>query len=484
MILWNAFLEYFLRKGASVRFITVGLLIGFFLLRRFGIIEKCRGFFIRMNSKKWLFLILILGFALRIAWVVWSPYSPPAAGTEDGIMIRHAHELNKGMGYITPEGLPSASRPVGYAFLLAGVFKVFGENLDAVAMMNVFLMFVTLWLVYRLGVIVKNEFVGLTAALLLAVYPTSIFASRIVLEEHVFIPMWLGGILLLIMDYQKPSWTKVLWAGLLFAIGAHFRTFSFAMGFVVFFMWFFFKKQYGQAFARLMLIQTLILLVALPWAIRNDLKMGAPVFFSTAVGVALYCSNNPKSDVRFPIHPTLKEGGDVAFLTAKNEFDQNRAGKKAAMRWIMNNPDVFLQKALGRIVYMLGLSREGWVVKDNFNTIRAGRGRPSEKLISKINRLDNDFYGVIFLLALFGLIVFFSRRRALPNEGMGFLLITLMYYLLIIGLTLGHRKYRFPIEPIFCIFAAYGISFFTTPLPSAKKKETSVIPAEINLKTP
>ena len=473
MILWNAFYKYFLHSGAAVRSITAGILLGFFLLRQFGIIEKSKGFFLKISPRTWLFFILFIGFALRLAWVLWSPYSPPAAGTEDTFMINHARDLANGKGYITAEGVPSANRPIGYALVLAVIFKFFGENLDLVAVINLFLTLLTLWLVYRIGAAAASEFVGLLAAFLVAIYPTSIFASRIVLEEHVFIPIWLAGILLLILDYQKAGWIKVLWAAILFAVGAHFRTYSFAMGLVPFLMWFLFKKNYGQAFFRLFAVQAIILLVALPWAIRNYYKMGDPILYSTYVGGAFYYSNNSTSDVRYPVYPTLEQGGDAAFLQAKTEVESNRAGKAAAWRWIKKNPSIFIQKALGRGVYLLGLSREGWIVKDNFNTIRSGRTRPSEKLIGKIDKLDNDFYGVIFLLSIFGVIVFFFSKAQIPRKpGLGCLLLTILYYLSIICLTLGHRKYRFPLEPIFCILAAYGLTFFTTPprnIPAAAK---------------
>lgn len=471
MILWNAFNDYFLRKGNTPKLIMLGILAGLFLLHRFGVIERCKAIITKVPSRQWLFLVLILGFTLRIAWVAWSPYSPPAAGTEDYIMIRHGHELATGKGYITTEGEPSADRPIGYALFLAGIFKIFGENLDVVALINIFFSLVTVWLIYRLGVAIKNEFVGVAAAFLLAIYPTAIFACRIVLEEHVFIPMWLGGIWLLISDYQKSDWIKVLGAALLFAVAAHFRTFSFAMGLVVFFMWFFCKKSYGQAFLRFFLIQALILLFALPWAIRNEQKMGEPILYTTWIGASLYYSNNSTSDVRYPINPTVAQGGDLAYSLSKNEVERNRTGKAAALRWIKAHPSMFIQKALGRVIYMLGLTREGWIVKDNFNSIRSGRTRPADKVIGKLDRMDNDFYGVIFLLALFGLIVFIcAKKRYGSKPGAGYLLVSVAYYLFIIGLTLGHRKYRFSLEPVFCILAAYGIAFFTAPLNRIEKK--------------
>ena len=471
MILWNAFYEYFIHKGSKPKMIALGILAVLFLLRRFGVIEKLRNVFSRIPKKLWLLSILLLGGALRLFWVLGSPYSPPAAGTEDYIMIRHGRELAEGAGYITATGIPSADRPVGFALLLAVLFKFFGVNLDVVSLVNILCSLVTLWLVYRIGTQIKNDFVGLTASFLLAIYPTSIFASCIVLEEHVFIPMWLLGVSLLIADYQKPDWRKVASAGLLFGVAAHFRTFSFAMGAVAFFMWFVGRKNFRQALFRGLLIQVLILAFAVPWAVRNQQKLGEPILYTTWIGAALYFSNNDISDVRYPVNPSREQGGDIAYSQAKTEIERNRTGKAAAFRWIKAHPVIFIQKALGRAVYMLGLSREGWIIKDNFNSIREGRTRPPEKLIGKLNKIDNDFYGVIFLLALFGiLIAFIPQQRLLRNRGMGYLFVTLVYYLSIIALTLGHRKYRFPIEPLFCILAAYGISFFMTPTARSEQK--------------
>lgn len=463
MITWNAFYTYFIERGGNPKYAVLGILIALFVLSKTKLLDWFRVRMERISSKKWLLAVLFLAFILRLFWVLWSPYSPPAAGTEDYIMIRHAHDLADGRGYITADGAPSADRPVGYALLLAGIFKIFGENLDIVAFMNLFCSLVTMWLIYLLGVQMKDKFTGVLGAFLLAIYPTSIFATRIVLEEHVFLPLWLGGLYLLIRDYQKPDWRKVIAAGLLFSVGAHVRTFSFAMGGVVFLMWIF-RKNFVQAVARALVVQIIILLLALPWAIRNYHKFGEPVLYTTWIGAALYFSNNDFSDVRYPVNPSLEQGGDLAFSKARTETDRNCAGKNAAIQWIKGHPSVFLQKAIGRVIYMLGITREGWIVTDNFNSIRPGRERPSGKVIKRLDKWDNDYWGIVFLLALFGLIVFFlPKEMRTHKKGLGYFFLTLLYYLSIIALTLGHRKYRFVIEPLFCILAAYGVSFFITP---------------------
>lgn len=458
MIVWGALRDYFLLTAENLKIAVLSILVFALIFRRTSLIKNVYQRLARINPRAGIFAILAVAFLLRLGWIIWSPHAAPSAGTEDMVMIQHARDLAEGHGYRTLDGAFSADRPIGFALWLSLFFRTLGENLFIVELVQVLWQVIAIFLIFYLArQTIHPPGIAYLSAFLLAIYPTSVFASKVLLEEHIFIPLWLSGILLLVLDFQKPKWLKIICAGLIFGVSAHFRTFSFAMGLVVFSLWFFSKRGIRMALKRALIVQLLILVLALPWAVRNYYRLGAPVLYSTWVGTVLYFANNHISDVRYPVNPTLAQGGDPEFIFAKNELNRSRAGQKAALRWIFQHPGTFFQKAIGRVIYMMGIDREGWIVKDNFYTIRQGRLRPPEGLIAYFDRIDNDYYRFIILFALFGLFLFiFSPKLDLKEQSFWCVIWTLGYYLSIVAITLNNRKYRFAIEPLLCLLAAYG----------------------------
>lgn len=458
MIAWNAFVDYFVDPGEKVKTAIIVITVLAVIFRNKLFVQKVFNFLKSIGENKLLLAVILIGFALRLGWILWSPHIEPSANTEDYKILYHARNIAAGEGVHHLDGRPTAVRPIGYSLFLAGFFKVFGERMLLVEFLQVLFQTLSIFILFKIGSQIRGKAVGLLAAGLYAIYPTSIYASKIVLEEHMFIPLWLGGLSLMIWDFNKPHWGKVICGGLILGISAHFRTYGFLMGGIVFLMWFFMKRQYGMAFLRGFVIQLLIISWAVPWAIRNYHAFGEPILYTSAIGRAFYYSNNHTADVRWPINPTLEQGGDRDFILAKDEVAQSNAGKKAAFKWIKENPGTFVQKAIGRTIYMLGLSREGWTVQDNFHTLKEGRQRPSGDFISRLDKMDSDYYGLIFLLALIGFTLFwFDKNRDYNRKNFYYIFLTLAYYLAIVALTIGHRKYRFSIEPIFCLLAGYGI---------------------------
>ena len=479
MIAWNAFYHYLLLPGAAAKTVTVALVFLGFCFRRSPWAQEAYRYILRIPTQPFLIGLLVFAGFIRLIWILWSPHIPPAAATEDWVILRHAKELASGYGFRNLEGEYTAVRPIGYALFLSLFYRLMEDPVLLITLFQIIFSLVTIYIVYRIGVEVSSREVGMLAAIFLTLYPTSIMASKIVLEEHLFIPFWLTGLLVLMRDFQKPSWKKVIAAGVLFGIAAHLRTYAFAMGLAVAALWLVLKKDLRGAFARGITLQLMILIFAIPWAVRNHVRLGSPVLYSTAIGTALYFANNPTSDVRYPINPPLEKGGDPGYLQAENEVNRNRAGKKAAFRWIQQQPLTALQKAAGRVFYMLGLDRENWVVKDNFHRIRADRKPPDQKFTAKLEMIDQGYYGVIFLFAFLGFLIAVFGYRGTPQIAtMGWIIAALIYYLSIVALTLGHRKYRFAIEPFFCLLAAYGFWFIF--FGAIRRKENRVIDTSNN----
>ena len=106
---------------------------------------------------------------------------------------------------------------------------------------------------------------------------------------------------------------------------------------------------------------------------------------------------------------------------------------------------------------MLGFDREGWVIDDNFTTVRENAKRPTKKFLNRLGKLENTFYVIIFLFALLGLVLF-GLRFTRSGDPLGFLYIVMSvaFYILVTAVSLSHRKYRMVLEPFFCILGTAG----------------------------
>jgi len=473
VIAWNAFYTYMLQPAANVKFIVALTLLAGFFFRRTEAARAFHSHLHRLSAKKILGGVLSLAFALRLFWVLWSPHVPPAPITEDAVIWQHALNLAHGVGFKDPLGEYTAGRPIGYPLFLSLLIRIFGPHLLVPELFQVLFGVLNVFCLFLIGKELQSELFGAVCALIYALYPTAVMSTKLLLDEHLFLFFWLLGIYFLICDYQKPSYAKIAIGGAAVGLSALFRAYSAFTALAVLLAWLFVKQDPREAFFRFAMVGLLTILLAAPWAIRNQIRMGSPVFYSTIIGVHLYYANNPTSDVRYPVNPDVEHGGDPEFSRATTEVDRDREGRRAAWRWIKNNPGLFLQKAMGRMFYMLGLNNEGWVVDDNFTSVRHGANPPSPKLKKKIAKIERYYYVAVFCLSGLGILLgFLAVSREEDARGWVYLLLVLALYLLTTAIALNHRKYRFVIEPYFCLFACYALyrTFFGF---SAQAKELS-----------
>lgn len=366
----------------------------------------------QLPIKASLSVILLASFAVRLLWILWSQHVPPAPISEDILILTHARDLSSGLGfrsYWTSQ--PTAFRPIGYPLFLAGIFKLFGEQMFLAELIQVIFNVLCVLGVFYISKEAVSPHLALLAAFLYAFYPTAIMSTKILLDEHPFLVLWMLSIIFLISDLKKPSLTKVVIAGLLAGLSAVFRTYSIITCGMAFIVWVVAKRNLVEAVQRGAILFALTVLCALPWGIRNYIRLGAPVLWTTAIGTNMYFANNPTSDVRYPVNPDLEHGGDPEFLTPNlTEIQKDYAGRRSAMRWIRNNPFIFLDKMIGRIFYMMGFDPEGWVIDDNFTTVKEGTSAPSKKVKKLLMKTEQAYYVVISLFALLGSVLFFIHR--------------------------------------------------------------------------
>lgn len=167
-----------------------------------------------MVNKK-LIAICVLGMLLRIGWLFYCPYRPPFSYEEghqknytrteyDTINI-HASNMTKGIWFRKESGEPWANRPIGYPVLLGLLYFFYGPRLAILYSLTLELQLITMLLIYLLTKEIFDKKTGLIATFIFSIYPISIYSTSLALDEHLFIPLWLCGIYLLVWGLkEKP----------------------------------------------------------------------------------------------------------------------------------------------------------------------------------------------------------------------------------------------------------------------------------------
>ena len=153
---------------------------------------------------RWVLALFLLALVLRGAWVATINPNPLDGRFDDTLFYdKSAEALAEGKGYINFEKKPTARWPIGYSGLVASLYVVFGHNLLAPKALNVFLGAATVVAVYVLGARLFDRRVGLVAAALLALFPSQIFFSTLVMTEVLFAAL-LTLVALLVVLWTLP----------------------------------------------------------------------------------------------------------------------------------------------------------------------------------------------------------------------------------------------------------------------------------------
>lgn len=159
-------------------------------------------------------LIFCVAFGLRVAWMehtfpedILFAKDPVLFGDE--VFYYHtADSMATGGGYRDPYTLELTSDfPPGYPFLLTPFFVVFGPHLLVAKLLNVTLAALTPVLVYALGTVVSGRRTGVLAGGLMALFPSQVLFSGLIMTEPLFVA--LSAVLVLALTVSLRSRTGV-----------------------------------------------------------------------------------------------------------------------------------------------------------------------------------------------------------------------------------------------------------------------------------
>jgi len=207
-----------------------------------------------------------------------------------------------------------------------------------------------------------------------------------------------------------------------------------------FFAWLLWQRRDSFSLARPFAALVLFLFLLLPWTIRNHHALGKWIPLRSNFGVELWLGNNPGAGDpnSFALHP-LWNASEAAEFQRVGEINYTAAKQHAALVYIRAHPGETARAIAARVW-------SNWFAV----TDRVNAQWSTAPAYVKALFLANFF---MISFAALGLIVV-SREigaEALPYW-IAVLIFPLPYYL-----THTLVRYRFPIEPIVTILAAYGL---------------------------
>jgi hypothetical protein len=338
------------------------------------------------DDRKALYWVLLLGIALRLLWAVMIPVEPVSDSNAYDVFARNLVE--HGVYGWTPAE-PSAYWAVGTSAIVAATYLLLGQSYLGVVVLNLVASAAIIVLTYVLALRYFGSVAAILAAGLIAVWPNLIFFTSILSSELYFIALCLGGLYFWGRPGGRPVIDIVL-CGVIWGLACYVRPVVLLLPVALLIAD---VPRGGAVLARTGLrtvaVIGLIIVVVLPWTLRNDRVLGSPVMVSTNFETNLWMGNNPDSTGGYMDLPASVEG-----MSEIARADYLGGLAKAYMR---ENPGATLVRTLRKAVSLH--SRETIGVVWNEAAIRRLSGDAG---VVALKLIATGFWFAVLLAALAG----------------------------------------------------------------------------------
>lgn len=406
---------------------------------------------------------VVVGFVLRLAWVLVAA-RPPAGEHDPTFYETLARGLAAGRGYVGPTGEPTAYYPPGYpAALSVVVWLVLNTPLPddvpmAGALLNLIVGTASIALVGLIGWRLVEPRVGAIASVLVALTPSLVIYTGVLLTETVFIGVELLALAVLLWhpwhgaragEAASPGLGRLAVAGLLFGAALLVRpTFAPALVLLPVALWLAWRDP------RRWLLGTAVLLAAaglvvVPWTVRNLVQLDAFVPISTNTGDNLCIGNHPDAPGSFAL-PDYCFADLPPFDPPASEVEQNRLLTDRALRWMREHPGEQPSLVAWRTYFTF---------LNDHEAIRATTSYGddpwlSPRRIEALQFASDLVYFPLLVLGLLGSVAFGAGRS--PRR--------LALLLVIVGIAIapwpffGEPRFHVPLLPLLAVPAAFPLA--------------------------
>ncbi len=394
----------------------------------------------RLTHEHLLFLVLTLGFVLRLIWALLIKVDPVSDSYAYFIL---AQSVAQGSGYAWADGTATAYWPPGTSFIYAALFKVFGVGFAPIVVLHLMAGVVVIYLGYRLSLLVFNKPVALLAALILAVWPLLIQFTTILASEVLFLVPTLWAAVLVLEDRKSGLHRYVLFGALL-AVAAYIRPTALPLLFIIPFLGLVRFRRWAPTLGWVLVGGVVCALLISPWSHRNTRLFGEFTTISTNFGANLWMGNNPTSSGGY--QPIDQFAGDT------NEKTRDDTMRREAVGFIVENPVAFLRLGIKRLVMTFDRETIGVVWNEKGIEDRFGK---SPLILNLLKLVSTAYWYLGLMAAVAGACVLLAqqRARALLNP----MVLLAGFYAAIPAIMVGQDRYHMPMIPMIASLAAYAI---------------------------
>jgi hypothetical protein len=429
-----------------------------------------------LQNTRYLLVILAASVVLRFgAVLVMGNAVDTLPGLYDQVSYHTlAQQVISGKGFTVPTdwwpltraGQPTAHWSYLYTFYLVSVYSAFGVSPLIARVLQVLIVGLAWpWLAWRLGRKLGGDSVGLVAAAWTALYGYFIYYSAALMTESFYITALLWSFDLVIGSDNRHPYRRWLLIGVATGATVLLRQ-SFLLFLPLLLLWAWVAEvrreragegtrkavsnaqtRFRQAMAYIadatrvvrfpLMASLVVILMILPWTVRNYAAFGRFVLLNTNAGYAFFFANHPIYGTEFVgILPseTTYQSLIPPKLRALDEAALDSALLKQGMDYVAQDPVRYA---------LLSLSR----LKTYFMFWPSG----DSGLISNVVRVLS--FGVSLPFMFLGLLTAIPRWRKWS-----------LFYLFVIVYTAIHLlswaliRYRLPVDAVLILFAAYGLT--------------------------
>ncbi len=397
-------------------------------------------FISQKKETKWIILIILLGFAVRVWWWI---YAAPVPVSD----FSHYQQLAKSL--LEHNYPPSAYRLPMYPVFLAGIMAISNSIMWA-SFTNVILSTLSIYIIYKLTLsLTSKKTPSLFAAFFYAFNPTFVFFSPVLASEHLFIVLFFLAFLLLQNNYKKKSIfqiSKPILAGILF--GAATLTRGDGLFFIPVFLiliYLAYNKKFDKYLAIFAFVIAFTITLA-PWLIRNHYIVGPGSGLSTTGGINFYFAHNTHQYGWHNLQGTVLEG--------KSEIEAQETGYQVGLKHITDANLTMLTKdiALGTNQLFFSQPRYSVYWSTRLPRLESGIPNPSKQLEgSKWFYKSTYIYFPLLFVSIASLLFLHNYTKKTIILLYGIVLMNWIGYAVVFW---AKARYRYTSEFIFCILAA------------------------------